>query len=465
LPTPDDPELQLVLKHLRQTSRPPLLVGGAVRDCLLNKKPKDLDFLITGTEISEFETAMAELADTLNLNTIRPAAFPEVIRLVNRDISLDFTFISPETVTENLMERDFTVNAMAMNPADGEIIDPAGGRNDLKQKKLRFVRESAFQKDPVRVIRLFRFQTELGFTPDKTTLKLAKKAAPLLNKPAGERIREELYRILANDNGAVAVKEMAHPILTELFPSLSAIRSIPQNGYHHLDAFGHSLAVTEWTFRIKKLAAIANIPEPDISDKDKIILRLAALFHDTGKADTLAWNENGITTFKKHQIHSGEHFLADIARLNPSKNLTERAAALIRRHMLFLNFMLNGWSENSFRKLIRKMGKDSRLLALLALADKLSANGPLSAGSADKIAKIIGKFIKYYEKEAETIEKLPKLLSGREIMDTLGISSSPEVGKILNEIAEKQLADPAFGREQALQILQTHKKNTQEHKP
>ena len=437
-------------------------MGGAVRDYLLNKKPKDLDFLISGSEISEFETTMAELADALNLNTVRPAAFPEVIRLVNRDISLDFTFISPETVTENLMERDFTVNAMAMNPVTGEIIDPAGGKNDLKHKKLRFVRETAFQKDPVRIIRLFRFQTELGFTPDAHTRQLAKKGALLLNKPAGERIREELFRILANDNGENAISEMAEPVLTALFPALAAIRDIPQNGYHHLGAFDHTLEVTSWTFRLDELASRLGTTLPALADEDKIILRLSALFHDTGKADTYALNESGITTFKKHQFHSANHFLDDIARLKPSNRLMERAYILVRRHMLFLNFMLNGYSEKSFRKLINMMREDSRLLALLALADKLSAKGPLSNGSADKMAEIVRKFIETYKKEVETIKKLPKLVSGEEIMDTLGLSPSPEIGKILNEIAEKQLADPAFSREQALKIIEKYRQKQED---
>ncbi|MCK5880020.1 MAG: hypothetical protein KAH24_09570, partial [Holophagae bacterium] len=99
----------------------------------MKKKPKDLDFLVTGENMDEFLTLMEKLAASLNLNTVRPAAFSQVIRLVSRAHSLDFTFVSPDKVTENLMERDFTINAMAMDSTTGEILDPAGGREDLKQ--------------------------------------------------------------------------------------------------------------------------------------------------------------------------------------------------------------------------------------------------------------------------------------------------------------------------------------------
>lgn len=458
MPTPDNPVLQNILEIFRTSSLTPLLVGGGVRDSLLKKKPKDLDFLVVGNSITEFETQMAKLAASLDLNTIRPAAFPQVMRLVSREHSLDFTFVSPDGVTENLMERDFTINAMAMDFSTGKILDPAGGRNDLKQKNLSPVRENAFEKDPVRVIRLFRFQTELGFTPDSQILALAKEAAPLLARPAGERIREEFFRILANDNGFNAISGMTDPILMSLFPSIAAIRDIPQNGYHHLNVLGHTLAVLSRTFRLNELTGWLHFPDLTLSDEDKIVLRLAALFHDVGKADTLSWNKNGITTFKKHQLRSADLFLTDIARLKPSNRLTERVYMLIRRHMLFLNFMLNGWSEKSFRKLINMMREDSRLLALLALADKLSAEGPLSAGSVDQMTEIVSAFMETYQKEAETITRMPKLVSGEEVMNTLGLSPSPEVGKVLDIIANRQLADPKFNREQALSILEEYRK-------
>ncbi len=458
MPTPDDPLLKRVLEFFQTSTLVPLLVGGGVRDFLLNKAPKDLDFLIAGKSIDEFSTVTGKLAASLDLNTVRPAAFPEVIRLVSHAHSLDFTFCSPDNITENLMERDFTVNAMAMNPASGEILDPAGGLSDLKQKKLRLVQNDAFQKDPVRIIRLFRFRTELEFTPDKNTLTLANAAAPLLLQPAGERIREELFQILKNDNGHTAISEMADPVLTALFPALAAIRDIPQNGYHHLNAFHHTLAVVSQTFHIETLTEKLKATGLELSPEDKIVLRLAALFHDVGKSETLAWKENGITTFKKHQFHSAALFLKDIARLKPSNLMTERVHMLIRRHMLFLNFMLNGWSEKSFRKLINMMREDSRLLALLALADKLSAKGPLSAGSIEKMTKIGQAFMETYKKDAKTITKLPKLVSGDEIMEILGLTPSPEVGKVLGTIAEKQLANPAFTREQALKLIQKHRK-------
>ncbi len=462
MPTPDGSVLQNVLEIFRTSSLTPLLVGGAVRDLLLEQKPKDLDFLVVGESMDTFVEFMNKLAASLSLNIVRPAAFPEVIRLVSRTHSLDFTFVSSEEVSENLMQRDFTINAMALDPATGEIMDPADGRIDLEQENLRPVRPDAFENDPVRIIRLFRFQTELDFTSDKNTIIQAGKAASLLSQPSGERIREELFRILANDNAFNAISEMTHPILTTLFPAIGGIRDITQNGYHHLNAFDHTLEVVSWTYRLDELASLLNIIPLPVSNEDKIVLRLAALFHDVGKAETASRNESGISTFKEHQFVSANLFLRDIERLKPSKRLTERGYMLVRRHMLFLNFMLNGWSEKSFRKLINLMREDSRLLALLAYADKLSARGPLSAGSAKRMAEIVKNFLDFYQREAETITKLPRLISGEEVMTILGLDPSPEVGQVLGVISEKQLADPSLSREQALEILEAFRKDQEE---
>jgi len=232
---------------------------------------------------------------------------------------------------------------------------------------------------------------------------------------------------------------------------LSKIKNIPQNGYHHLDVFNHTLEVLKYCFDLKSIARLFPFFEFKFSDKDKLVLRLAALFHDVGKSETLSYTEDGITTFRNHQFVSGTIVLKELDFF--PKSIVERVYYLVRRHMLFLNFMINGYSEKSFRKLINMMREDAVLLVVLFLADKNAARGSLSEGNFEKALKIAEDFLRFYQKEKDGIINLPKLVSGHEVIEILEISPSKKVGKVLNLIMEKQLENPEFSREDALKLI------------
>lgn len=459
MPIPDEALLTAARHIFEPVNGRLFLVGGAVRDHFLKRPPQDLDLLVTGCTADDFDAGAAALARQLNLHPVRPAGFPDTLRLVSTEATLDLTRIPPEQLAEDLSSRDFTMNAMAMDPVSGEVVDPTGGQQDLKNRVLRTPDPASFARDPVRILRLYRFQAELGFTLETDTARAAHAAVGLLDRPSGERIREELFRLLANDNGWPAVADMTVPVLTALFPAIDSIRSVAQNGYHHKDVLPHTLEVVKHTFQLSGLTGLLGCPDVTLSAEDRIVLRLAALFHDVGKAESAAVDEHGRHTFKGHQYGSAQKFQDDIARLKPSNRMVERTFMLIRRHMLFLNFMLNGYSDRSFRKLINMMREDSVLLTLLAVADKLAARGPLAGGSIEKIVGIARRFLDMYRAEGETIRNLPSLVTGHEVMSIMKLDPSPAVGKLLSEIMERQLDDPAFTREDALALLAKRQKN------
>ncbi len=430
-------------------------VGGIVRDYLLSRESNDYDFLILYDKRDEIDKTILPFVNTFSedykLNIVKPSRF-ETYRLVNKEMTVDFSPVLREKLEENLLSRDLTINSIAFFFDKGEYIDPANGVLDIEKRVLKTFNSKNFKKDPLRVLRLFRFYAELeGFSIDKKTKEYAFENAVLLKSVAKERVREEIFRIFKNDNGFKSVKTMIYPVLSSIFPSLEDIKDIPQNGYHHLDVLNHTLKVVEGCFNYSRYAKLFPFFEFKLSDKDKVVLRLAALFHDTGKAKTLAYDEKGYTTFRNHQFESGSIVLRDLDFF--PKDIVERVYLLVRRHMLFLNFMVNGYSKKSFRKLINMMREDSVLLAILFLSDKDAARGPLSEGNFEKGVEIVGEFLRFYKEEKEKILNLPKLVSGFDVIKILEISPSREVGKVLNLIMEKQLENPNFTREEALKLI------------
>ncbi|BBB32600.1 poly(A) polymerase [Thermotomaculum hydrothermale] len=435
-------------------------VGGVVRDFLLNREINDFDFLILYKDDNELKNKikpfLKDFSENYKLNIVKPKRF-ETYRLVNREMTVDFSPVEEHSLTENLLSRDLTINSIAFSFEKNEFIDPAKGILDLESRMLKTHFENNFKQDPLRILRLFRFYVYLDeFKIEEKTKSFAFKNSSLLKQTAKERVREELFKIFKNDNGFKAIREMIYPVLSTLFPSFEEIKNIPQNGYHHLDVVNHTLKVVENSFNYQKFAKFFPFFSFKLNDSDKIVLRFAALFHDVGKAKTLDYDENGYTTFRNHQFESGSIVLKELDFL--PKDLLERIYLLVRRHMLFLNFMINGYSKKSFRKLINMMREDSILLVLLFLSDKDAARGPLSKGNFEKAIKVAGDFLKFYKEEKEKILNLPKLVSGYDVIKILDIAPSREVGKVLNLIMEKQLENPDFTREEALKLIYSLKK-------
>ncbi len=431
-------------------------VGGAVRDFLLGKSPADYDFLIEGKKES-VSSFLEQIREEFSLIVVKPSGF-DIYRLVNRDLCLDFTVLKQgETVEENLKTRDFTVNSFAFDFFNGRYLYPPGGKEDLEKRVLRSFRLENLTSDPVRILRLYRFFACLdGFEPEENTERFAVENAYLIRRTAKERIREELTKIFLSYNGYKAVKR-GYPVFSVVFPFLEKIKGIPQNGYHHLNVKEHTLEVLKLCFDYKKLISFLPKFSLELSEEDKLVLRLAALFHDAGKYKTFAYNEKGITTFRNHQFESASIVLEQLSFF--PKRVVERVYLLVRRHMVFLNFIINGYSEKSFRKLLNLMREDSLLLLLLFLADKSAAKGELSVGNFEKAVEIAKSFIDFYDRDKEKILNLPKLVSGFDVIRILEIAPSKKVGEVLNLITEKQLENPDFTREEALKLIYSLKKS------
>lgn len=317
------------------------LVGGSVRDQIIGRESKDIDVLARGL-------AEQDLMDALSANgkVERTGAVFGVIRFFPKDKSIpmievalprkeistgdghkDFKveFDHRLSVQEDLLRRDFTVNAIAVRLTDGQVIDPFNGIDDIKRGILRMVSDTSAQDDPLRILRGIRFQSQLGFNFELGTAKQISDNAHLLSTISAERVQEELIKLVIGKHAATALRNaQKFGALKAILPELEATVGCTQNKYHDLDVFEHTLAV------------LTNTPTDDP------YVKLAALFHDIAKPVVKWVGEDGEAHFYGHpdHPHSAPHELrgADIARvimerLRFSKAHTDHVCFLVKEHM------------------------------------------------------------------------------------------------------------------------------------
>ncbi len=289
------------------------LVGGAVRDRLLGRagRPPDVDLAVAG----DVEAAARRLA-----RAARAAVFPlseafGAWRVVARDggWQADLSPLTGETIEQDLGQRDFTVNAIAEPLAGGELVDPTGGRADLAARRLRMVSAASLAADPLRVLRLPRFASELAFEADPATVAAATRYADGLREVAAERVFAELKRIVGAADALGGLELMEEVGATAaVLPELCALRGVEQSHYHHRDVHGHTLEVLAETVALERdpgvvfgdeqAPAIAALLAEPLADEltRGTALRFGALLHDIAKPQTRGVTGEGRVTFMGH---------------------------------------------------------------------------------------------------------------------------------------------------------------------
>jgi tRNA nucleotidyltransferase/poly(A) polymerase len=229
------------------------IVGGALRDELLGREVTDIDIAVD----DDPERAARELAAELRGPVFRLSEAFGAWRVVDRRGGrvFDFAPLQGETIEDDLRKRDFTVNALARPREGGDLIDPLGGRADLESRTLRVIGPEAYEKDPLRPLRLARFAAELGFDPDAETERLTAAAAARVAEASGERVFAELRRLVLAP-GAVKGLALADRLglLDAVLPELSALHDVDQSQYHHKDVYGHTLEVLERLIEVESEA-------------------------------------------------------------------------------------------------------------------------------------------------------------------------------------------------------------------
>jgi poly(A) polymerase len=426
-------------------------VGGYVRDTLLGRDHPDLDVVVEGGRALEMAERFAQAA-----RARRPALFPrfgtaqvtwggrlvEFVSARTESYAPDSRkpFVRPASVEEDLLRRDFTVNAMLMD-FDGRIVDPLGGRADLKQRLLRTPRppERTFTDDPLRMLRAIRLAAQLGFELAPDLLPAIRRLRDRARPPvvSVERVNEELRKMLLSDRPRAALDLMdAGGLVEMLLPELFACHGVEQGRWHVADVFGHSLLTVEKAAEQEgrlatnptKPTATAGTPGTHpMKGPPDLILRLAALLHDVGKPVTAA--PDG--TFLGHAEAGADLASRALLRLRFSNAEVDQVVRLVRLHLRPV-FYSSDWQDGAVRRLARDAdGLLERLLAL-GRADIAASRYP-DIGKLDELEARLRKVLE------ERPSRMRLAISGRDIMDVLGLQPGPQVGRIKAEIEERVL--------------------------
>ncbi len=447
-------EAELPTRFLREKKHEIYLVGGCIRDTLLGRETIDFDFAVEGSGL-EYAKLFAE---SLNA-TFVPLKLDEGRVVYRRRLVFDFSGLGTNKIEEDLRKRDFTINAIAARLEDilqrkWRLIDPTSGVKDLQSKKIRMVSQNSLPDDPLRILRAFRFASQLDFEIDGKTLKAAKANSHLLTRVAGERISCEIFLILQTESSWSYVKKMSDSnILLVLFPELRQMdKLLPR-----IELLEHSI------FCLKELEGILAGERKVGFDKmelqvrsyfewkrKKPLLKLATLFHDIGKPDTFSADKEGKIHFYGHDL-LGEKLLVPILkeRLRMSKRETTTITHLVRYHMRpHLLGREKELTQRAMRRFFADLQEEWVGVLLLAVADALATEN----GDVSKLKRLILQLVRFREEQEEK-GKIQRLISGDDLIRELHLEPGPEFREILERVEEEQLEGRISTREEALELL------------
>ena len=406
------------------------LVGGAVRDILLKRPVRDLDWLVREPRLEAERAAAQTGGHAFCLNEQRGHW-----RVVTAGITRDYTLLEDlESGLEgNLRARDYTVNAVAAD-LSGKLSDPTGGRADLRAKRLRMVGEANLRADPVRGLRGVRLSATLGFNLDAATETAIQRHAGLLERteaslPAWERVGDELNQLLLSENAAPGFTLLHRVGLMRVYlPELAQADGVTQGGFHHLDVLGHSLEALH--------QLVQGFPNAELT------LCWATLLHDVGKPATKSYDEGGTHYhFYAHDKLGAELTKVILGRLRAPAAQQERAAQLVRYHMVQLPK-----SDKEARRFVHRRRTLLPDLLKLMIADREAARGPLSSEASRRGYKLA--LARVLEIMNEAPPKAP-LLDGREVMRLLALAPGPRVGEAVRFVQEAEAVGDVKTKEDA----------------
>jgi len=383
----------------------------------------------------------------------------------------DVTGLQGTTIEDDLELRDFSVNAMAVPLFGGEVVDPHGGRRDLGAGVLRLVRDDAYERDPLRPLRLVRHATELGLRPDERTARATEHAGPRVAEAAGERVFAELKRILASPNAASGI-ELAGElrVLEGVLPEVDALRGVDQSHFHHLDVYEHTVEVLRRLVGLEsmledvfeadaaRIQAVLAQPLADEMTRSQA-LRLAALLHDIGKPGTRGVMESGRVTFIGHDQLGAQMARRACARLRTSERVREFAAAVTRHHLV-LGFLVHErpLSRRAIYRYLKTCEPVEVEVTLLTCADRLATRGqnagPAIVAHLDLARELMRAALDWRDGGAPR-----QLIRGDELAGELDIEPGPELGRLLAGIEEAAYAGEVASRDQALDYARSLREN------
>ena len=427
------------------------LVGGPVRDSLLGRLGNDLDFTTnarpedTKKLLKKWATDVWDVG--IKFGTIGAKKDNVTYEITTyRADSYESDSRKPEvnfgdSIEGDLVRRDFTVNAMAieLTTQTPEFIDPHNGVTDLLKKVLRTpgTPELSFSDDPLRMLRAARFAAQLDFMIDEDVLNAMKEMADRLSIISAERIRDEFIKTVMSDNPRLGITILVDTGLCEKFlPEIPKLRLEIDEHHHHKDVYEHTLTVVEQSMALEDRLGGPNL-----------VARLAALMHDVGKPKTRALIPGGGVSFHHHEVVGSRMTKERLKKLRFDHEVVEDVSQLVFLHLRFHGYGDGAWTDSAVRRYVRDAGDLLTHLHVLTRADCTTRNKKkaenLAAhynGLEDRITQLM---------EEEELLKIRPDLDGHAIMKLLGIPAGPKIGKAYDYLLELRLEHGPLGEERA----------------
>jgi poly(A) polymerase len=419
------------------------LIGGFVRDIILNRTRNEMDFLVVG-DGPEFARKLAKI---LNIKEVTIYKNFGTAHFMYKDMALEFVGARKEsysrnsrnprvekgTLDDDLNRRDFTINCLALSLNKnrfGEVLDKFNGLEDINNKLIRTTLDpgKTFDDDPLRIMRAFRFASQLEFIIDPDVLKYASEMAERLNIISQERITDEFMKILASPKPSVGLKLLFDSeVLKVIFPEIYNLSGVEQRkDYHHKDVFQHTCIV------IDNIASVS----------DNIWLRFAALVHDIAKPQTKRFIEGTGWSFHGHEDLGAKMMKSIFERLKLPLTKLEYIEKLIRLHLRPIALVDEEVTDSAIRRLIVNAGEDLDDLITLCRADITSKNPSKVSKYLENYEIVMNKVRDIREKDQLRAFQSP--VRGEEIMKVCGIKPSKLVGDIKTAI-EDAILDGVIG--------------------
>ncbi len=438
------------------------LVGGAVRDYLMDRDTVDRDIIVMDEDARDFALKLVNLFDATFVpldveNKIYRVVLPDKIYYI------DVTNPVGGSIEKDLMRRDLSINAIAVNIRNFEVVDIAGGITDIYNKCLNYVNEHNFEDDPLRLLRVYRFQSLLGFDLAPETISAICKYSNLIHKPAVERINYEILKLFSGKFAHKALENMNKTwILEEIFPFVKELKQVPPNSHHHLDLFHHSIETVKQIQSLYENAqdeVKTHLQSLDFGGFPRLAhLKLAGFMHDIGKFST--WTiEEGKHRFIKHDDVGSKMAVKFLKDLHFSNKQIDYISSMIKYHIYPSHVMTAPQiTEKIMMRYVRKMDTNSIDAIILAQADRLSARGPeITDAIVERNISSLNMLLKFYLETRENLLPLPKLLSGNDVMEILNIKPSHKLGEIMDALHEAQLSGDVSTKEHAIEFVQNYK--------
>lgn len=434
------------------------LVGGTVRDYYMGLDSTDRDIIVMDEEAREFALKLAELFDASFVPLDEDNKIYRIV-LADKINCIDVTNPVGDSIEKDLMRRDLTINAIAVNIRTGELIDISGGVTDIRNKCINYVNELNFVDDPLRLLRVYRFQALYGFQLAPETINAVCKYSDLIHKPAVERINYEILKLFSGEYAHIALENMNKTwILEEIFPFVKELKQVPPNSHHHLDLFHHSIETVKQVQNLYSEASDEvkeHLNRVDFGGFSRLAhLKLAAFMHDIGKFST--WTiEEGKHRFIKHDDVGANMSVKILKDLHCSNKQIDYISSMIKYHIYPSHVMTSPQiTEKIMMRYVRKMDKNSIDAIILAQADRLSARGPeITDEIVERNITSLNMLLRFYLEARETLKPLPKLLSGNDVMDILNIKPSRKLGEIMEALHEAQVSGDVITREHAVEFV------------